>query len=137
MKIKLGSNQPKPKYQTEGAAAFDLVATRSVFLSNRTEMMDLEIAVEIPSGYYGKLVPRSSMGKRGIALSNTLGVIDSDYRGNIHAPLYCRFNEGAHVKKGERIVQLLICKVEQFDLEVVDGLSETKRGAGGFGSTNK
>lgn len=137
MKIKLGTNQPLPEYQTEGSAGFDLCATETIHLQGSVHMMDLEIACEIPSGYYGKLVVRSSMAKRGIMLAHGTGIIDSDYRGNIKAPLYSRSCGGSLIDKGERIVQLLICPVNQVDIEVVEELTTTERGAGGFGSTNK
>lgn len=137
MKIKLGPNQPVPEYKTDGSAGFDLCATYNCLLGSEVEMMDLEIACEIPSGFYGKLVVRSSMAKRGIMLAHGTGVIDSDYRGNIHAPLYSRNPMGSLIEKGERIVQLLICPVEQVEIEVVDTISDTDRGAGGFGSTGK
>ena len=137
MKIKLGEKQPMPKYQTEGSAAFDLCSTKTTVLTDQVNMMNLDIACEIPQGYYGKLVVRSSMSKRGIMLAHGTGVIDSDYRGWIHAPLYSRVKGGSLIQEGERIVQLLICPVTQVDLELVDELSETERGNGGFGSTNK
>lgn len=136
MKIKLGENQPVPQYQTQGSAGFDLCATEHVQLSGSLHMMNLEIACEIPSGFYGKLVVRSSMAKHGIMLAHGTGVIDSDYRGDIHAPLYSRSIGGSFIEKGERIVQLIICPVEQVPLEVVKSLSDTERGSGGFGSTN-
>lgn len=136
MKIKLGQKQPEPKYQTSGSAGLDLCATESIRLNSQVHMMDLQIACEIPPGYYGKLVVRSSMAKRGIMLAHGTGVIDSDYRGNIHAPLYSRSMGGSLITEGERIVQLLICPVEQVAIEVVESLSDTERGAGGFGSTN-
>ena len=135
MKIILGKNQPLPRYQTSGSAAFDLCVTESKLLDDHVYMMNLEIACEIPFGYYGKLVVRSSMAKRGIMLAHGTGIIDSDYRGEIKAPLYSRAACGSGVKKGERIVQLLICPVEQVELEVVDVLSDTGRSSGGFGST--
>lgn len=137
MKIKLGPNQPKPEYQTSGAAAFDLCATETVCIESRVHMMNLEIACEIPQGYYGKLVMRSSMAKRLIFLANGTGIIDCDYRGDIHAPLISLATCGSTVKKGERIAQLLICPVNQVELDVVSELSETQRNTGGFGSTNK
>lgn len=136
MKIKLGKNQPLPAYQTEGSAAFDLCATESIHLNGSFHMMNLDISCQIPFGFYGKLVVRSSMAKRGIMLAHGTGIIDSDYRGWIHAPLYSRVNGGSVIEKGERIVQLLICPVEHVQLEVVEELEETARGIGGFGSTN-
>ena len=137
MKIKLGPKQPMPEYQTPGSAAFDLCSTETVTLTDQVNMMNLYIACEIPQGYYGKLVVRSSMAKRGVMLAHGTGVIDSDYRGWIHAPLYSRVKGGSFIEEGERIVQLLICPVVQVELEQVGELSETERGNGGFGSTNK
>ena len=136
LKVKLGKNQPMPEYQTSGSAGFDLCATESVHLDDHVHMMNLEIACQIPFGFYGKLVVRSSMAKRGIMLAHGTGVIDSDYRGDIHAPLYSRLRGGSKIEKGERIVQLLICPVERLQLEEVDDLEQTSRGSGGFGSTN-
>ena len=136
LKVKLGKNQPMPEYQTSGSAGFDLCATNSVHLDDHVHMMNLEIACQIPFGFYGKLVVRSSMAKRGIMLAHGTGVIDSDYRGDIHAPLYSRLRGGSRIEKGERIVQLLICPVERLQLEEVDDLEQTSRGSGGFGSTN-
>jgi dUTP pyrophosphatase len=137
MRIKLGEKQPMPAYQTSGSAGIDLCATESVRLNGQVHMMDLQMACEIPEGFYGKLVVRSSMAKRGIMLAHGTGVIDSDYRGNIHAPLYSRALGGSVITERERIVQLLICPVERVDIELVDELSSTERGTGGFGSTNK
>lgn len=138
MKIKLGKNQPKPKYQTSGSAGLDLCATHDIKIEQGTSfVMDLEIACEIPKGYYGKLVMRSSTGVNGLILCHGTGVIDSDYTGNIKAPLTTNNLGGYMVKKGDRIVQLLICPVEQVSLDVVDSLEETERGSGGFGSTGK
>lgn len=136
LKVKLGKNQPMPAYQTSGSAGFDLCATESAHLDDHVHMMNLEIACQIPFGFYGKLVVRSSMAKRGIMLAHGTGVIDSDYRGDIHAPLYSRLRGGSKIEKGERIVQLLICPVERLQLEEVDDLEQTSRGSGGFGSTN-
>lgn len=136
LKVKLGKNQPMPAYQTSGSAGFDLCATEPAHLDDHVHMMNLEIACQIPFGFYGKLVVRSSMAKRGIMLAHGTGVIDSDYRGDIHAPLYSRLRGGSKIEKGERIVQLLICPVERLQLEEVDDLEQTSRGSGGFGSTN-
>ena len=137
MKIKLGQNQPAPKYQTPGSAGLDLCATHDIHINQGTVFkMDLEIACEIPPGYCGKLYVRSSSGTNGLALANTIGIIDSDYRGNIHAPLTTNNFGGYRINKGDRIVQLLICPVEQVEIEVVNELKETQRGSGGFGSTN-
>lgn len=137
MKIKLGKNQPKPAYHSEQAAGFDLCATKTMVLTSVVKMMDLDIAIELPKNHVGLLVCRSSMAKKGIAIANAVGVIDSDYRGTIKAPLLSSACGGTLVQKGERLLQLLVMPVNQVSLEVVDELSETERGEGGFGSTDK
>ena len=95
------------------------------------------IAVEIPEGYFGALVPRSSISKKSISLVNCIGVIDSDYRGEIIA----KFRNTSDVvpavyKEGERFAQLLILPVPDVQFEEAETLSDTERGEGGFGSTN-
>ena len=138
MKITLGENQPKPEYQTEGSAGFDLCATHDIKISQGSSfVMDLDIKCEIPQGFYGKLVVRSSTGVKGLVLCHGTGIIDSDYRGSIKAPLTTHNLGGYMIRKGDRIVQLLICPVEQVFIEVVESLEETSRGAGGIGSTGK
>jgi dUTP pyrophosphatase len=137
LKIKLGKNQPKPEYQSKGAAGFDLCATENIVLTSAVRMMDLDIAIELPQNHVGLLICRSSMAKKGIALANGTGVIDSDFTGNIKAPLVSDACGGTLIQKGDRIVQLLVMPVNQVSLEVVDELTETERGAGGFGSTDR
>ncbi len=138
MKIKLGPNQPKPEYKTPGSAGLDLCATHDIHINKGAcFVMDLQISCEIPKGHYGKLVVRSSTGVKGLVLCHGTGVIDSDYRGSIKAPLTTYNGDGYLIEKGDRIVQLLICPVEQVEIKIVDLLSETERGSGGFGSTNK
>ena len=138
MKIVLGPNQPAPKYQTEGSAGLDLCATHDIKINQGGSfVMDLEIACEIPKGHYGKLVVRSSTGVKGLILCHGTGVIDSDYTGSIRAPLTTQNLGGYFIKKGDRIVQLLICPVSQVAIEQVESLEETQRGSGGFGSTGE
>ncbi len=137
MKIKLGKNQPIPKYHSQEAAAFDLCATETTVLSSNVRMMNLEIACEIPKNYVGLLVCRRSMAKLGIRMANYVGVIDSDYRGDIHAPLTSVAVGGTLVEKGDRIVQLMIVPVSKVSLEVVDELLDTERGTSSFGSSGK
>ena len=95
------------------------------------------IAVEIPEGYFGALVPRSSISKKSLDLTNSIGVIDAGYRGEIIA----KFRPTVDVipavyKEGERFAQLLILPVPDVQFEETETLSETDRGEGGFGSTN-
>ena len=89
------------------------------------------IHVQIPEGYVGIIVPRSSTGIKGYTIKNTIGVIDSDYRGEIKLHLF------VPVTQKIRIAQMLIMPCPQFNIEFVESLSETDRGEGGFGSTGE
>ena len=98
-------------------------------------MVKTDLALEIPEGYYGRMAPRS-----GLALKNGIdvfaGVVDSSYRGSINAILYnSDLTNDFRITKGDRIAQIIIEKHYNFPLEIVDTLSDTSRGSGGFGST--
>ncbi len=141
MKIKpLHPNFKMPVYATNGSAAFDIHAPESVIVYPN-EWIDIKLgfATEIPEGHVGILAPRSGLGaKFGFKMRNTIGVIDSDYRGEWRATVTvenCN-NEGQHIiKEGDRILQCIIVPVRQVWLEKVDELSNTERGNGGYGST--
>ena len=116
-------------YKSDGAAAIDIYA-----LPTKNGYFDgykTGIAVEIPEGYVGIIVPRSSTGIKGYTIKNTIGVIDSDYRGEIKLHLFIP------VTQKIRVAQMLIMPCPQFNIEFVESLSETDRGEGGFGSTGK
>ena len=116
-------------YKSDGAAAIDIYA-----LPTKNGYFDgykTGIAVEIPEGYVGIIVPRSSTGIKGYTIKNTIGVIDSDYRGEIKLHLF------VPVTQKIRVAQMLIMPCPQFNIEFVESLSETERGDGGFGSTGK
>ena len=116
-------------YKSDGAAAIDIYA-----LPTKNGYFDgykTGIAVEIPEGYVGIIVPRSSTGIKGYTIKNTIGVIDSDYRGEIKLHLF------VPVTQKIRVAQMLIMPCPQFNIEFVESLSETDRGEGGFGSTGK
>lgn len=139
--IKKNESVPTPKYETDGAACFDLTAISATYESdNNYYNYDTGIAVEIPEGYVGLLFPRSSNSKKDLILANCVGVVDSDYRGWIsfrYKPLprdsfAFLFNK---YKVGDRIGQMMIIPVPKIELEEVTQLSETKRGNGGYGST--
>jgi dUTP pyrophosphatase len=101
-------------------------------------MLGTGIAVEVPEGYVGLLVVRSSVGKAGVSLANSVGVIDSDYRGEIKLCLiYTAGNGGHYILQGDKVAQLVVIPAPIFDLIEVDALSSTGRGDGGFGSTGK
>lgn len=132
IKIKIVDSRIKKEeigYKSDGAAAIDIYA-----LPTKNGYFDgykTGIAVEIPEGYVGIIVPRSSTGIKGYTIKNTIGVIDSDYRGEIKLHLFIP------VTQKIRIAQMLIMPCPQFNIEFVESLSETERGEGGFGSTGK
>lgn len=104
---------------------------------NDVKKIDFGISVEIPEGYWGQIVIRSSLGKQGLTLANSVGVIDSDYRGSLCA-LVVNFGSLERIlMPGDRIAQLIIHKVVDVEIEEVDELSITDRGDKGTGSTGK
>lgn len=126
-----------PRYGSEFAAGIDLYNNdREIFLESEIVTVDTKVKVEIPDGYVGLLFVRSSLGARGVSLANSVGVIDSDYRGYIKAKIRYSGNDAyERIKYGERILQLVIMPYAAFDIGLVGELSETKRGEGGFGSS--
>lgn len=142
MKIKFKKVKPNaivPRYATSGAAGMDLCACldHPVIIGRGDRMLIFTgLAVELPSAEYVALVyPRSGLAsKHGITLANCVGVIDSDYRGEIGVCLY-NTGEPYTINPGDRIAQLVITPIVQPEIEEVDELSDTIRGMGGFGST--
>ncbi len=139
---KIGKEIPEPFYATSGAAGMDLPACvdEPVTIKARARAkIPTGIAVALPSNEYAALVyVRSSLGfKKGVTLSNSVGVIDSDYRGEIFVSLNNISDEDYTVMPGERIAQLIVTPVVIPEISVVDELPETQRGEGGFGSTGK
>ena len=139
---KIGKDIPYPFYATAGAAAMDLCACvdAPVEVAPRALVsIPTGIAIALPSAEYVALVfARSGLGiKHGIALSNGVGVIDSDYRGELHVGLRNHSREAYAIQPGERVAQLVILPVCLPELAEVEELSETARGQGGFGSTGR
>ena len=139
---KIGKEIPAPFYASSGAAAMDLCACvdEPVTVAPRALVsIPTGIAIALPSAEYVALVfARSGLGiKHGITLSNGVGVIDSDYRGEIRVGLTNLSDTAYTVSPGDRIAQLAVMPVVQAQLEVCDSLDETERGQGGFGSTGK
>jgi dUTP pyrophosphatase len=139
-------SQPLPAYETLGAAGADIRANlkpedrESGLILDRMHRMIVPtgIRVEIPAGYEMQIRPRSGLAlKHGITLPNTPGTIDSDYRGPLGVLLVNLGAEPYVVHHGDRIAQIVIAPVVQARFEVVDTLSETHRGEGGFGSTGR
>ena len=139
---KIGKEIPAPFYASAGAAAMDLCACVDgpVTVEPRAVVsIPTGIAIALPSAEYVALVfARSGLGiKHGITLSNGVGVIDSDYRGEIRVGLTNLSDTAYTVAPGDRIAQLAVMPVVQARLQVCDSLDETERGQGGFGSTGK
>ena len=139
---KIGKEIPTPFYASAGAAAMDLCACvdEPVTVEPRALVsIPTGIAIALPSAEYVALVfARSGLGiKHGITLSNGVGVIDSDYRGEIRVGLTNLSDTAYTISPGDRIAQLAVMPVVQARLEVCGSLDETERGQGGFGSTGK
>jgi len=136
-----GCGLPIPKYESEGAAGLDLLAAISeskniIILPGKAEMVPTGIAIALPKGFEAQIRPRSGLAaKNGITILNSPGTIDSDYRGEISAMLINHSKVNFEIERGMRIAQMVIAPVVQFNLIKTDTLDETKRGAGGFGST--
>ena len=132
---KLHKDAVIPTYAKPGDAGMDLVAvTEEWNKDNSMVTYDTGLSMEIPEGYVGLLFPRSSISKTILNLSNSVGVIDSGYRG----PIMFKFRyleEGLVYDVGDRIGQILIMPYPTITFEEVDELSTTERGAGGYGST--
>ena len=139
---KIGKEIPLPFYATPGSAAMDLhacVDEAVTIPAGQRRTIPTGIAIALPSADYVALVyARSGLGiKHGIAPANCVGVIDSDYRGEIIVALTNLSDTDYTIQPGDRVAQLVIMPVTQADINVVDELDETERGAGGFGSTGR
>lgn len=148
IKIKiLNTNAVAPNYSRLGDAGLDLTATSFTFDEEGNAVYGIGIAVEIPLGYMGLIFPRSSVSKKELLLSNSVGVIDSNYRGELivkfkpfkskakHFDPNKIFTQKKYYEIGERIAQLIILPIPQINIKIVDELSETNRGEAGFGSS--
>lgn len=158
MKVKFKKINPRavaPKIQTDSSAGMDLTAISfEIDNDNGFVKYDTGIAVEIPEGHVGLIFPRSSICKTAQTMANCVGVIDADYRGSISVVMRMYVNpeilQEAYMnldplpdkditvyRPGDRIAQLVIMPYPKIELEEAEELSETKRGAGGYGSTGK
>lgn len=140
MKIKLLSEKAKiPTKGSEGAAGWDLyAATNAMIPPHTTAKISTDIAIEIPTGYFGAVFARSGLAtKTGLRPANCVGVIDSDYRGSVIVALHNDSDEIQFVSSGDRIAQLVFIPYSSWDWEVVDELSDTERSDGGFGHSGK
>ena len=139
---KIGREIPVPYYATPGAAAMDLHACLEepvTIPAGGRAVIPTGIAIALPSAEYVALVyARSGLGiKHGVAPANCVGVIDSDYRGEVLVGLHNGGDADYTIQPGDRIAQLMIAPVIQAQIQLVDQLDETQRGTGGFGSTGQ
>ena len=134
---------PLPSYQSGGAAGLDLVAAlspdaREILRPGERRLVPTGLVMEIPPGFEAQVRPRSGLAlKHGVTVLNTPGTIDSDYRGEVGVILINLGAEPFEIGRGDRIAQLVLAPAIQARLIVVEDLSETARGAGGFGSTDQ
>jgi len=128
-----------PKYETEGAAGFDLASIENIEVGvGKTVLIHTGMAVEVPEGYELQIRPRSGVSlKTGLMIKNSPGTIDSDYRGEIGIIVYNTGEKfGHYVNAGDRIAQAVLAPVTRAEIIEADELGETVRGEGGFGSTD-
>lgn len=141
MKVKIinQSKHPLPQYETAFSAGMDVRAnidTPIVLKPLERTLVKTGLFLELPQGYECQVRPRSGLAfKKGITVLNSPGTIDADYRGEVGVILINLSNEDFTVEDGERIAQLVFAKHKQAKFKVVEFLSETERGEGGFGST--
>ena len=138
---KLDERATVPTYGTEysaGADLYNLAGETVTVPAHSTHLIHTGISAEIPEGYCGLIFARSGLAsKRGLAPANKVGVVDSDYRGEFMVALHNHTNEEKTVEGGERVAQLVIVPFLSAEFTEADELSDTVRGAGGFGSTGK
>ena len=128
-----------PSYQTAGAAGMDVrAASEHELQPGQTVLVATGFALELPDGLEAQLRPRSGLAlKHGLTLLNSPGTIDPDYRGEIHVILTNLGRNSFIVKRGERIAQIVFARFERVELREQAELSQSSRGAGGFGSTGR
>lgn len=140
---RIGTLFKKPEYATDGSAGIDLVACQYkpfILLPEETELVGTGVAIHIADkNYAGFLIPRSGLGsKHGVILGNSVGLIDSDYQGEIKACLYNRTSIPYVINPGDKICQLVILRIDTPILSfVTEFTAASERGVGGFGSTGK
>ena len=134
-----GADIPLPKYMSEHAAGMDLFAAVSgelVIPSGEWKLVPTGLAIALPEGFEAQVRPRSGLAlKQGVSILNTPGTVDADYRGEVGVILMNHGKTDLVIKRGDRIAQMIINKIERIEFEEVEELPSTERGAGGFGHT--
>jgi len=139
---RLGSTWPLPAYATAGSAGLDLRALLEAphdLAPGETLLIPTGLAIHVADpGLAAVILPRSGLGhKHGIVLGNLVGLIDSDYQGQLMVSCWNRGSQAFTIQPGERIAQLVVVPVVQVDLEVVEAFQDSSRGSGGFGHTGR
>lgn len=139
---RLGKEWPLPAYATPGSAGLDLracLAAALVLEPGKTELVPAGLAIHLDDpGLAAVILPRSGLGhKHGIVLGNLVGLIDSDYQGQLMVSVWNRGSVAFTIEPGERIAQLVVVPVVQVALDVVEEFSASQRGSGGFGSSGR
>jgi dUTP pyrophosphatase len=139
---RIGASIPLPEYATEGSAGMDLRACLSTTLNvqpGETQLISTGMAIYIEDPNFAAVIlPRSGLGhKHGIVLGNLVGLIDSDYQGELMVSCWNRGASEFSIQPGDRIAQLVILPVAQAEFNIVDSFASSNRGAAGFGSTGK
>jgi dUTP pyrophosphatase len=134
-----GQGVPLPKYMSDHAAGMDLYAAvqeELIIPSGGWKLVPTGLAMAIPEGYEAQVRPRSGLAlKQGVSVLNTPGTVDADYRGEVGVILMNHSKDELVVKRGDRIAQMIINKIERIEFDEVDVLPATDRGTGGFGHT--
>ena len=141
LKIINKSTNPLPKYESEQAAGMDIrcnIAEPIILAPMERKLIPTGLYIELPAGYEAQIRPRSGLAlKRGLTVLNTPGTIDADYRGEVGVILINLSGEPQTIEPGERICQMVIAKHETPEVVEVEALSDTERGAGGFGHSGR
>jgi dUTP pyrophosphatase len=141
VKIVNKSSFQLPEYATEGSAGMDLranIETAKILAPMERAIIPTGLFIELPIGFEAQIRPRSGMAfKKGLSIPNSPGTIDADYRGEIGVIVINLNTDAIVIEPGERVAQMVITRYERISWALVDDLSETDRGSGGFGSTGK
>lgn len=139
--LKIKTDEKTPAYATEHSAGIDLYCKTDkeiIIKAKETVKIHTGLFVEIPEGYFGAVYPRSSTGvKKQLMLANTVGIIDSDYRGELMIFFYNYGEKDQTIENGDRLAQLVIQPYLKCEIKKVDELAVSERGDGGFGSTGR
>lgn len=139
LRVKVGENAIMPMKATDGSAGIDIATSHAYVIYPTDEgyfaKISTQLFFQIPKNHVGLLIERSSLHLKGLTLANSIGVIDSDYRGELLISVKNITNNNIRLEKGQKIAQLLIVPVPEISLINVSKLNETTRGSGGFGST--